>query len=101
MVSRKVRRIAVFALSLTLGILALQPAAAAQERGRIRSAVPGEISLHTLMANIMEIWRAVSAVKWNPGPPGSAPGNPPPGTNPTEGSGMCPNGGGPRPGPGQ
>jgi hypothetical protein len=97
MSSRKVRRIAIIALSLSLGISALQPAEAVQERGRRDPFIQGGFFLSTLLQNIMATLRSVSVPKWNP--PGN-PGNPAPGSTPQEGSGMCPNGN-PRPGPGQ
>src|SRR5262245_45532008 len=102
MSSRKFRRIAMLVLVVSsFGIFTLRPAAAASRRNG--PLLPGGVSLHTFMANIMDAFGAVFAPKWNPGPPpGPDPGNqPPPGSLPKEGSGMCPNGGGPRPGPGQ
>lgn len=102
MSSRKFRRTVMLALALSFGVAAMPSAAASQARGRTGPVIQGELSLRTLLQNIMETLRAVPVPKWNPGPPpGGDPGNqPPPGSIGREGSGMCPNGGGPRPGPG-
>ena len=99
MSSRRIRRSAVLAAAVSLGVCCIPSAEAAQARSRTGFVLREELSLRTFVQNVIFSWRSLSVTKSDPPPPNN-PGSPPPGSEGREGASGCPLGRPPGPPPG-